>query len=59
MSGTESQDAMAGLRAAVDRLAGCDFDLSTAPELIAVLDELETVKCRLPAVEHRALARLQ
>ncbi|WP_084294271.1 HNH endonuclease signature motif containing protein [Mycolicibacterium flavescens] len=59
MSGTESQDALAGLRAAVDRLAGCDFDLSTAPELIEVLDELETVKCRLPAVEHRALARLQ
>lgn len=59
MSEGQVQAAVAALRAAVDDLLACDFDLSTAPELVEVLDALETQGCRLPAVGHRVLARLQ
>ncbi|MCV7069218.1 hypothetical protein H7H73_00420, partial [Mycobacterium rufum] len=48
------------MAAAVDTLVGCGAaDLATRAELIDVLDELETVGCRLPAIRHRLLARLQ
>ena len=59
MSGTDLQAAVAVLVEAVDTLAGCDADLATRAELVNVLDELETVWCRLPALRHRLLARLQ
>ncbi|BBX69705.1 hypothetical protein MPSYJ_31660 [Mycolicibacterium psychrotolerans] len=59
MSGTDLQAAVAALVDAVDTLAGCDSDLATGTELVEVLDELETVWCRLPALRHRLLARLQ
>ncbi|BBX67518.1 HNH endonuclease [Mycolicibacterium psychrotolerans] len=59
MSGTDLQAAVAALVDAVDTLAGCDSDLATRTELVEVLDELETVWCRLPALRHRLLARLQ
>lgn len=51
--------AVAAVAAAVDELAACEVDLATRPELIEALDELEAVGCRLPAVSHRLLARLQ
>ncbi|SPX96501.1 protein of uncharacterised function DUF222 [Mycolicibacterium chubuense] len=59
MSTADLRAAVATVVAAVDTLAGCDSDLATRAELVDVLDELETVWCRLPAVRHRLLARLQ
>ncbi|BBX17681.1 hypothetical protein MDUV_25410 [Mycolicibacterium duvalii] len=59
MSGVAVREAVSAVRAAVDALAACDLDLLTRPELVAALDELETVGCQLPAVRHRLLARLQ
>src|SRR3954454_19807533 len=59
MSGTDLRAAVAAVVDAVDTLAGCDADLATRAELVEVLDELETVWCRLPAIRHRLLARLQ
>ncbi|WP_372516785.1 DUF222 domain-containing protein, partial [Mycolicibacterium fortuitum] len=52
-------DAVAGLRAAFDAFAACDFGSLSRAELLAVLDEYETLLCRLPAVGHRLLAQLQ
>ena len=49
---------MAAVGAALDDAAG-ELDLATRAELVDVLDELETVWCRLPALRHRLLARLQ
>ncbi|MEW2482082.1 DUF222 domain-containing protein [Mycobacterium sp. NPDC049093] len=51
--------AVAGLRAAYDAFAGCDFGSLTRAELVAVLDEYETLTCQLPSVAHRLLAHLQ
>ncbi|MGV0893587.1 hypothetical protein ABQF45_29450, partial [Mycolicibacterium sp. XJ766] len=48
--------AVAGLRAAFDAFAGCDFESLTRSELVAVLDEYEELLCQLPAVGHRLLA---
>ncbi|KUI25355.1 DUF222 domain-containing protein [Mycobacterium sp. GA-2829] len=59
MSGEDLQDAIAALDAAVDQLAACQVDLLTRPDLVAALDTLENLGCRLPAVRHRLLARLQ
>ncbi|BBX16333.1 hypothetical protein MDUV_11930 [Mycolicibacterium duvalii] len=59
MSGTALQDAVAAVRAAVDAVAACEVDLLTRPELLEALDDLETLGCRLPAVRHRLLGRLQ
>lgn len=52
-------DAVAGLRVAYDAFAACDFGSLTRAELLTVLDEYEALLCRLPAVGHRLLARLQ
>ncbi|OBA96595.1 hypothetical protein A5665_28470 [Mycolicibacterium fortuitum] len=52
-------DVVAGLRAAFDAFAACDFGSLTRAELLTVLDEYEALLCRLPAVGHRLLARLQ
>ncbi|WP_110777009.1 DUF222 domain-containing protein [Mycolicibacterium peregrinum] len=51
--------AVAGLRAAFDAFAGCDFESLTRSGLVAVLDEYEELLCQLPAVGHRLLAQLQ
>ncbi len=51
--------AVAALRAAHDELAALPIDALTKPELVAALDELETVACQLPTQSHRMLARLQ
>ena len=56
---SEVQQAVAGLRAAVDAVLSCSLDRSTAAEVVELLDELENAGCRLPAARHRALARLQ
>ena len=44
--------------AAFDKLAAADVDILAHPELLAVLDHLETHRRRQPAVEHRLIARL-
>lgn len=51
--------AVAALRAAYDAFAACDVDSLTRTELVAVLDEYETLTCQLPSQSHRLLARLQ
>ncbi|WP_166907247.1 HNH endonuclease signature motif containing protein, partial [Mycobacterium sp. DL440] len=51
--------AVAGLRAAFDAFAACDFASLTRAELVAVLDEYETLICQMPSVGHRMLAQLQ
>ncbi|BBY78377.1 HNH endonuclease [Mycolicibacterium parafortuitum] len=53
------QDAVSALRAAFDTVAGCDLELLTRDELLATMDELESLGCRLPGLGHRLLARLQ
>ncbi|WP_448436476.1 DUF222 domain-containing protein [Mycolicibacterium setense] len=52
-------EAVAGLRAAFDGLAACDFGALTRAEVLAVLDEYETLTCQLPVPLHRLLAQLQ
>lgn len=59
MSGNDVQAAVTALRAAFDDVAACGIDLLTRPELLAALDDLETLWCQLPSVSHRMLARLQ
>ncbi|MFV1364099.1 DUF222 domain-containing protein [Mycolicibacterium elephantis] len=59
MSGSGLQAAIAELSAAYDQVAACDLDLLTRPDLLAALDEIETVACQLPTMRHRLLARLQ
>ena len=59
MSTGDLRAAVATVAAAVDELLAGDADLATRDELVEVLDELEVVGCRLPAVRHRLLARLQ
>ena len=59
VSETPVQVAVAALRAAHDALASCDLEMLTRPELLNVLDELETLSCQLPTQWHRALMRLQ
>ncbi|MGE2714424.1 HNH endonuclease signature motif containing protein [Mycolicibacterium litorale] len=59
MSGQDLQAAVTALRAAFDEVAACDVDLLDRPELVAALDELETLWCQLPTMSHRLLARLQ
>ena len=59
MAGQGVQAAVSALRAAFDEVAGCEVDVLTGGQLVAALDELETLWCRLPAMRHRLLARLQ
>jgi hypothetical protein len=59
MSGNKLQAAVTALRAAFDAVAACDVDLLDQRELLAALDDLETLECQVPAVSHRLLARLQ
>ena len=60
MSVVAVREAVAALRAAVDdALASEDMGVLGRAELVAVLDDLETAGCQLPALRHRLLARLQ
>ncbi|MEW5812632.1 MAG: DUF222 domain-containing protein, partial [Actinomycetota bacterium] len=52
------REAVAALREAVDAVLAADLSLSTAAEVVELLDELEAVGCRLPAARHRGSARL-
>ncbi len=57
--GTTVMRAMTALRAAYEAFAACDVESLTRTELMAVMDEYETLTCQLPAQSHRMLARLQ
>ena len=39
--------------------AACDVDALTRTEVVSVMDDLETLACRMPTQTHRLLARLQ
>ncbi|MGN7782321.1 DUF222 domain-containing protein [Mycolicibacterium sp. 22603] len=54
-----AMEAMADLRAALDAFAACDLGALSRDELISLIDEYESVNCRLPALGHRLLSRLQ
>ncbi|MGD9621478.1 MAG: 13E12 repeat family protein [Mycolicibacterium sp.] len=59
MSGAAIREALTALRAAHDALAASEIETLPRAELLAVLDELETLSCQLPTQSHRLLARLQ
>ena len=59
MSAAVVREAMANLNAAFEAFAACEVDGLTRAELLAVLDDYETLACRLPAPRHRLLTRLQ
>ncbi|RDH73958.1 HNH endonuclease [Mycolicibacterium moriokaense] len=59
MAAAAVQEAMANLHAAYDAFDGCALDALTHTELLAVIDDLETLTCRLPTQSHRLLTRLQ
>ncbi|MDT5149202.1 MAG: hypothetical protein QOI01_935 [Mycobacterium sp.] len=50
--------AVDGFLTAVDTLAEVSFDALTPPELLHVLDKMETVSWRTPTVAHRLIAGL-
>ncbi len=45
--------------AAYDAVDACDVDALTRTEVVSVIDDLETLTCRMPTQSHRLLARLQ
>jgi hypothetical protein len=51
--------ALTAMRTAYEELAAGDVDTLTRDELVAAMDELETLGCQLPTQRHRMLARLQ
>lgn len=57
--GTSAVEAVAALRAAYDVFAACDVESLTRSELLAVMDEYETLTCQLPTQTQRMLAQLQ
>ena len=59
MSVVAVREAMATLCAAYDAVDACDLDALTRTELLSVMDDLETLACRMPTQTHRLLARLQ
>ena len=59
MSAVAVREAMANLCAAYDAFDACDLDALTRSELLSVMDDLETLTCRMPTQTHRLLARLQ
>ena len=59
MSVVVVREAVANLAAAYDAVAACDFDALTRAEVVSVLDDYETLMCRMPTQTHRLLARLQ
>jgi len=52
------QAALAALEAARAEVAGLSFDALTDPEVLAVLEQLETQRRSQPSVEHRLINRL-
>lgn len=50
---------MANLCAAYDAFDACHLDALTRTELLSVMDDLETLMCRVPTQSHRLLTRLQ
>jgi hypothetical protein len=59
MSGGSVHAALTALRAARTALAELPETTLIRPELVAVLDEIETLTCQLPTHRHRMLAQLQ
>jgi Domain of unknown function (DUF222) len=59
MSAVAVREAMANLCAAYDALDACGLDALTRTELLSVMDDLETLACRMPTQSHRLLTRLQ
>ncbi|BBY47198.1 hypothetical protein MARA_06660 [Mycolicibacterium arabiense] len=51
-------DAAAALRAAAADLIAADTDTATVAELMAAMDDVESVRRLLPVTEHRILNRL-
>jgi Domain of unknown function (DUF222) len=59
MSSGAVVEAIAAMRAAYDAVADLPVDTLTHPEILSVLQELETLNRQLPTQSHRLLARLQ
>ena len=59
MSGVAVREAVATLCAAYDAVDACDVDALTRAEVVSVIDDLETLTCRMPSQTHRLLTRLQ
>ena len=59
MSAEAVRGAIAAMRAAHDELAALPIDALAKPELVEMLDQLETLSCQLPTQSHRMLAALQ
>ena len=59
MSAVAVREAMAALCAAYDAFDACDLDALTRTEVLSVMDDLETLTCRMPTQTHRLLTRLQ
>ncbi|MDX1882399.1 HNH endonuclease signature motif containing protein [Mycolicibacterium sp. 120270] len=59
MSVEAVREAMTHLRAAYDAFAATDLTALTRTELVSVMDDLETLTCRMPTQSHRLLMRLQ
>ena len=58
MSPDEVTVVLGELDAVLDKVAAVNVDALTHPELLAVLDRLETHRRRHPVIEHRLIARL-
>ena len=56
---TDATSALAALRAAFDAFAACDFESLSHPELVALMDDYETLTCQLPSPSQRMLTQLQ
>ncbi|BBY31691.1 HNH endonuclease signature motif containing protein [Mycolicibacterium sediminis] len=59
MSVDEVLAALTALCDAYDTFDRCDLDTLTSPQLLQVLDRLQTLGCQLPTQDHRILARLR
>lgn len=59
MSAVQVREAMANLCAAYDAFDASELDALTRGELLSVMDDLETLMCRMPTQSHRLLTRLQ
>ena len=59
MSTEAVREAMANLARGLRRLRRCDVDALTRTEVLSVIDDLETLTCRMPTQWHRLLTRLQ
>ena len=59
MSAAAVREAMANLRAAYEAFAASELDALTRSELLAAMDDFETLTCGMPSQSHRLLTRLQ